>query len=154
MRAKSSLASVLRWFTAGLFLLGCTRLSARAAEDLKLQAQLVWATDDAKPPEGKNYKAVEPGIQKQLKALKWRNYFEVKRIDFSLAPVSTKKIALSDKCELDVKHTGKENLEVTLFGRGKQAAKQTQALPKGDILVLAGNAPNETAWLVIVKRVE
>jgi hypothetical protein len=139
---------------AGLFVVGCAHLRAQAAEELKLQAQLVWATDDPKPPEGKNYKAVEPEIRKQLKALKWRNYFEVKRIDFTLAPVATKKIALSDKCELDVKNNGNSNLEVTLFGRGKEAARQKQALPKGEILVLAGNAPNETAWLVIVKRIE
>ena len=154
MRPISSLALVLRWVLAGLFVVGCAHLRAQAAEELKLQAQLVWATDDPKPPEGKNYKAVEPEIRKQLKALKWRNYFEVKRIDFTLAPVATKKIALSDKCELDVKNNGNSNLEVTLFGRGKEAARQKQALPKGEILVLAGNAPNETAWLVIVKRIE
>src|ERR1044071_4830696 len=154
MRPISSLALVLRWVLAGLFVVGCAHLRAQAAEELKFQAQLVWATDDAKPPEGKNYKAVEPEIRKQLKALKWRNYFEVKRIDFTLASVATKKIALSDKCELDVKNNGNSNLEVTLFGRGKEAARQKQALPKGEILVLAGNAPNETAWLVIVKRIE
>ena len=154
MRARSSLATVLSWFATLLFVAGGAQLRALAADELKLQALLVWATDDVKPPEGKNYKAVEPEIRKQLKALKWRNYFEVKRIDFTLAPVATKKIALSDKCELDVKSTGNANLEVTLFGRGKEAAKQKQALPKGEILVLAGNAPNETAWLVIVKRVE
>ena len=154
MRAKPSLPPVLKLFLAGLFLVPCIQLSAQAADDLKFQAQLVWATDDAKPPEGKNYKPVEPEIRKQLKALKWRNYFEVKRIDFALAPIGIKKIALSDKCELDVKSTGNSNLEVTLFGRGKEAAKQKQALPKGEILVLAGNAPNETAWLAILKRVE
>lgn len=154
MRAKSSLAAAFWWFLTGLFILSSTPLRALAAEELKLQALLVWATDDPKPPEGKNYKALEPEVRKQLKALKWRSFFEVKRIDFTVSPVATKKIALSDKCELDVKSTGNANLEVTLFGRGKEAAKQKQALPKGEILVLAGNAPNETAWLVIVKRVE
>jgi len=154
MRVKTSLIPDLRWVLVGLFVWGFVQLAAQAADELKLQALLVWATDDAKPPEGKNYKPVEPEIRKQLKALKWRNYFEVKRIPFTVSPVATKKIALSDKCELDVKSTGNSNLEVTLFGRGKEAAKQKQALPKGEILVLAGNAPNETAWLVIVKRIE
>jgi hypothetical protein len=27
-------------------------------------------------------------------------------------------------------------------------------LPKGEILVLGGNAPNASAWLVIVKRID
>jgi len=32
--------------------------------------------------------------------------------------------------------------------------KRTQALPKGEILVLGGNAPNATAWLIILNRIE
>jgi hypothetical protein len=32
--------------------------------------------------------------------------------------------------------------------------KRTQALPKGEILVLGGNAPNASAWLVILKRID
>jgi hypothetical protein len=154
MRAKSSLTSVTRCLLAGLFVLGWAQLRAQAADELKLQAQLVWATDDSKPPEGKTYKAVEPEIRKHLKALKWKNYFEVKRIDFTVPVGAAKKIALSDKCELEVKNFGSSTLEVTHFGRGKETTKQKQTLPTGQVLVLAGNAPNETAWLAIIRRMD
>jgi hypothetical protein len=32
--------------------------------------------------------------------------------------------------------------------------KQTQPLAKGEMLVLGGNAPNATSWLLILKRLE
>jgi hypothetical protein len=32
--------------------------------------------------------------------------------------------------------------------------RRIQKLPKGEILVFGGNAPNATAWLVILKRIE
>ena len=35
---------------------------------------------------------------------------------------------------------------------GEQVVQQTQELPVSDIIALGGNAPNETAWLVVFKR--
>jgi hypothetical protein len=122
--------------------------------DLKFQVQLVWATDDSGPPAGKDYKPVDPSIKAQLRALKWKNYFEVKHIDFSVAPASEKRVAISEKCELSVKSLAGSNVEVVLYGKGKEVARVKQALPKGEILVPGGNAPNETAWLAILKRVD
>ena len=42
-------------------------------------------------------------------------------------------------------------LEVTLIGKGKEVVKRKQSLPKGEMLVLGGNAPNSTAWLVVLE---
>jgi len=153
MREKSRPLIFLTALITALVLLACADVCAQAAE-LKFQVQLVWATDDPKPPEGKNYKPVEAEIRKQIKALKWKNYFEVRRIDFSMAPGATKKVAISEKCGLDVKHLGNSNLEVVVFGKGKEVARVKQSLRKGEILVPGGEAPNETAWLVILKRLE
>jgi hypothetical protein len=135
--------------------LTCGPARGQAAE-LKLQTQLVWGTDDSKPPEGKDYKPVEPAIQKKLHELplKWKNYFEVKRTDFTVAPAGTKKVPLSEKCELNVLNQSNSTVEVSLIGKGKEVVKRTQSLPKGEILVLGGNAPNASAWLVILKRLE
>ena len=130
-------------------------LAERAVSaDLKFKLQLVWATDDPKPPAGKDYKPVDLKLKSRLRALKWKNYFEVKCIDFSLAPGSTKKVAISEKCELDVRDLAGSNVEVVLYGKGKEVARMKQALPVGEILVESGNAPNETGWLAILKRVE
>jgi hypothetical protein len=153
MRFRLFPAAILLGYAAALFLITGPGYCAEAA-DLKFQVQLVWGTDEAKPPEGKDYKPVDPEMRKQLKALKWKNYFEVKVIPFSLAPNNTRKVPISDKCEIVVKDLGNSNVEVRLFGKGKEVANLKQALHKGDILVPAGNAPNETAWLAILKRVE
>jgi hypothetical protein len=155
MRAKLRLGGALSGVCAALALSTLTLLAGPATE-LKLQTQLVWGTDDSKPPEGKDYKPVEPAIQKRLKELplKWKNYFEVRRTDFSVTPAVVKKVALSEKCELNVLNQANSTFEVSLIGKGKEVVKRTQALPKGEILVLGGNAPNASAWLVIVKRID
>lgn len=153
MIARLIPATGAAWFSAALVLMSCAVLSARAA-DLKFQVQLVWATDDPKPPEGKNYLPVDPETRNRLKALKWRNFFEVRRIDFSVAPGAARKVAISEKCEMDLKDLGNSVVEVVVIGKGKEVARVKQALPKGEILVPGGNAPNETAWLAILKRVE
>ncbi len=49
---------------------------------------------------------------------------------------------------------GGAKLEVVLFGKGKETLRRTQTLPKGEMLVLGGNAPNATAWLIVLKRIE
>jgi hypothetical protein len=138
MRANLKATRALGWVCAALMAYGTTYAAGLAqAEDLKLQSQLLWGTDDAKPPEGKNYKPVEPDILKRLKELplKWKNYFD-------------------DKCELNVVRQNNSTVEVALIGRGKEVVRRTQSLPRGQILVLGGNAPNATAWLVILKRTD
>jgi hypothetical protein len=155
MRSKLVSPSAAVWLSVGLFALAFTPARSHGA-DLKLQAQLVWGTDESKPPEGKNYKPVEPDIARKLKELplKWSVWFEVNRSNFSVAPSASKKVPVSEKCELEVKNLGNGLLEVALIGKGKEVVRRKQALPKGEILVLGGNAPNSTAWLVILKLTE
>ena len=155
MRATLGTAGTLLCVGA-MLTLGAGRAVNASAAEIKLQTQLVWGTDDTKPPEGKDYKAVEPAIQHKLQELplKWKNYFEVRRTNFSVTATVPKKLPLSEKCELTVLSQNNETVEVALIGKGKEVVKRTQALPKGEILVLGGNAPNATAWLVIVKRID
>lgn len=155
MRPKLIPATGVAWVAITLVLLGCGAFCAPAA-DLKLQVFLLWGTDDSKPPEGKIYKPVEPDILKKLKdlPLKWTNWFEVNRKAFAVSQGTTKEVSLSDKCQVNVSKLSDQELEVSLFGKGKEVAKQKQSLPKGDMLVLGGNAPNSTAWLVVLKRID
>ena len=128
---------------------------AQAAE-MKFEAVLLWGTDDSKPPEGKTYKPVASDVLKRLKdlPLKWANWFEVKRITFAVTQGTTKDAPISDKCALKVKNLGGNEAEVSLIGKGKEVMKRKQALPKQEMLFLGGNAPNSTAWLVGLKRIE
>ncbi len=154
MKANLIRARSVLWFSTVL-LLACGGYRAQAA-DMKLQAHLLWGTDDSKPPEGKAYKAVEGDIQKKLKdlPLKWTHWFEVNRLAFAVPSGVTKEASVSEKCQLRVKQLSDTEIEVTLIGKGKVVVKRRQSLPKGEMLVLGGNAPNSTAWLVVLRRIE
>jgi hypothetical protein len=138
-----------------LVLLACAELRAQAA-DMKLQAFLLWGTDDTKPPEGKTYQPVRPDIMHKLKELplKWTNWFEVNHKEFTVLLGAVQEVAISEKCQLNVSKTSITEVEVSLIGKVKEVVKRKQSLPKGEMLVLGGNAPNSTAWLVVLKRTE
>ncbi|HWQ92463.1 MAG TPA: hypothetical protein VN673_12395 [Clostridia bacterium] len=133
----------------------CPGQARAQSADIKVETQLVWATNDSSSPDPA-HKPVQPDLRKRLKELpfKWSNYFEVNRKDVELAANAKQKVELSEKCDLEVKNLGNSMIEVALYGKGEKVVKRTQTLPKGEILVLGGNAPNETAWLVVVKRVK
>jgi hypothetical protein len=155
MRAKVIPATGLVWCSVALVLLACGEVRAQTT-DMKLQAFLLWGTDESKPPEGKTYKAIEPDIKQKLKdlPLKWTNWFEVNRVAFAVPQGATKEVPVSEKCQVNVKKITGSEVEVSLIGKGKEVVKRKQSLPTGEILVLGGNAPNSTAWLVVLKRIE
>ena len=135
-----------------MWILGFAQVPARAA-DMKLEAQLLWGTDDAKSPNPK-HKPIDADLKKKLKdlPLKWSNYFEETRKSFDVPQGQSRRIILSDLCEIEVKNLDGNKVEVTHFGRGQKVATRTQALPKGEMLVLGGNAPGATAWLVVLRQ--
>jgi hypothetical protein len=155
MRAKLIPATGLLWLLTALALLAGSELRAQAA-DMKFQAFLLWGTDNSKPPEGKDYKPVSADIGQKVKELplKWTNWFEVNRKDFTVPQGTVKEVAVSEKCQVNVKKLGDSDVEVSLIGKGKEVVKRKQSLPKGEMLVLGGNAPNAKAWLVVLKRIE
>ena len=152
MRATLAIPAV--WFLSAFLMLGASGVRAHA-EDMKLEVQLLWGTNDDQSPD-KTHQPVDPDIKKRLKdlPLKWNNYFLVNRKRFDVPPSATKKEPLSEKCSIEVKNLGNDSIEVTQFGKGQQVWKGTQALPKGKFLFLGGKAPNATSWLVILKRIE
>ena len=71
-----------------------------------------------------------------------------------LSRSQVKEVPMSEKCQLNVTKISGAEIEVLLIGKGKEVVKRKQSLPKGEMLVLGGNAPNSTAWLVVLKRIE
>lgn len=61
---------------------------------------------------------------------------------------------MSKSCEIRVKNLGNDRVEIELFGKGKSVEKRTQALPKGKLLLLGGNAEHSTCWFVVLKQVD
>jgi hypothetical protein len=155
MRAKLNWPGGRAWVAVGLVLLAAGQITARAAE-MKFQAVLLWGTDDVKPPVGKTYKLADLEIRQKLKdlPLKWTNWFEVNRKAFAVLEGAAQRVAVSAKCQLNVRRVADYDVEVTLIGKGKEVVRRRQSLPKGEMLVLGGNAPNSTAWLVVLKRLE
>ena len=125
------------------------------AADLKLEAQLIWGTNDANSP-NPSYKPVEPGVARKLKGLpfKWSHYYVVNRVQFAIPENGERKERMSRKCEIQVKNLGDSQVEMTLYGKGEPVGKITQALPKGELLVTGGNAANSTAWFVALRQAD
>ena len=138
----------------GILLIG-TWCSTAADPKLKLEAQLIMGTSENKPP-SPNYKSVGPDVKAKLKGLplQWPNYFEVNRKQFDVPQAGTRTVTLSEKRQIEVKNLGSSSIEVVHFCKHEQLVKLTQSLPRGEILVLGGNAPKSNAWLVILKRID
>lgn len=132
-----------------------TTAPAAAAEKMKLQAQLIWGTNDDKSPDP-THKPIDPKVAKKLENLpiKWKNYYVVNSKEFTVAEKETVKFQMSKECEIAVKNIDGANVELQLMGKGKPAGKVTKGLGKGKCLVTGGNAENFTAWFVFLKQVE
>jgi len=141
--------------SAGLLLLYTLSVLGSQPPNLSLEAELIWGTNAKSSPNGK-HKPVDAELRKKLQALplKWTNYFEIKRVKTELPSHGVQRIPLSDKCELELTDRGQSKIEVTHFGNGKRIGTRTQTLPKGETLILGGNAPGETSWLVVLRRLQ
>src|SRR5208337_1532969 len=105
MNSKPIAATGLAW--AVLSLLVCSQFTEKAiAADpgLKLEAQLIWGTNDPQSPDP-SHKPVDSDVLKKLAALplKWSNYFSVNRKGFNVPLTTTCKVPLSEKCRMEVK---------------------------------------------------
>jgi hypothetical protein len=136
---------------AAVLLLGLQAVSACAAD---LETQLIWATRDSTSPNPR-HRPVDADVARKLAGLplgwKWPHFFMENRRDFLLA-TAVQRIELSRKCAVEVRDVGGNRVEVTLFGNGRLVWRGVQPLPRGEILVLGGNAPGDNAWLVTLKR--
>jgi len=141
----------------GALLVLCSAMQATTvhAGDMKLEALLIWGTNEQKSPDP-NHKPVGPALKKRLQdlPLKWTNYFEVNSVRFDVPPSSAKKVPLSSKCEIDVKNQGHDKIEVAVFGKSKQVATRNQALPKNGTLILGGDSPGTNCWLAVIRRLD
>ena len=113
------------------------------AADAQFEAQLIWATHDKQSP-NPNHKEVEPEMRQRLGKLplKWANYFEVNRKAFTVVDGGTNRVVMSEKSAIEVKLLDVRRVEVSLYGKkGDVCTRQTQPLPKGEILVFGGSPP-------------
>lgn len=123
-----------------------------AGEDgVGLQAQLVWATDGTKPA-GKELKELDSATRDKLRGVfRWKEYLEISKQEFQVTTAVLSRVRLSPKCEIEVERFGQETFEVKLFGEGKMVVKKRQSLKPAELLVLAGDDKDDTAWFVVIR---
>lgn len=124
------------------------------AANLKLEIYLIWGSNSDKLPDPK-YKRLDNELAKKLqKIFKWKYYFEISKQNADVPSRSTKKIKVSDKCEIEITEMEGPRVEVKLYGEGKLINKTIKALTKDELFTLAGEDKDETAWFVIIKLLE
>jgi len=125
-------------------------MAAEAEAELQLDAVLVWGTNGPQT-ENPKLKALRVEIRQKLQAVfKWTDYYEVDRKALKVAAKQTRKVRLSPKCEIAVENLGRSTIEVRLYGEGKLVVRKKQTLTPGELLVLAGEDRNDTAWFVVI----
>jgi hypothetical protein len=138
-------------FTALIF---GTLLTAVTAAERKMEARLIWGTNDDKSP-NPNHKPLDGELAKKLREmpLKWKNFFEVNRQVFTITDQRYTNIVMSKKCAIEVKDKGANNVTVKLYGEGKQVNRVDKPLPKGEVLTIGGDAKDNNAWFITVRPV-
>lgn len=146
-------SSRLLAFLVALFALAMVSQNALAA-NLKLEIYLIWGSNDDKLPDPK-YKRLENELSKKLqKIFKWKHYFEISKQQAEVPSRSTKKIKVSDKCDIEITEMEGPRVEVKLYGEGKLINRTIKSLTKDELFTIAGDDKNETAWFVIIKLLE
>lgn len=124
------------------------------AANLKLEAKLIWGTDDAKSP-NPDHKEVDSVTREKLrKVFKWKNYFVVNRVTKPVPSRGSNKFELSKECTIEIKELEGPRVEVKLIGKGKEVHKTTLDIQKGQSVVYSGDDTNQSAWFVIITELE
>mgnify|MGYP001186291876 CR=1 FL=1 len=128
------------------------------ADDGKYEAKVIWATNDEKLPDDKKFEPTDPETRAKLESLglKWKNFYEVKRVKFDAPNGESGKVAISEKSSLSVKELPGKKVEVVFYTKdGKECSRREQTFKRGEMLVHGGNVPeNATAWLVTLKKLK
>ena len=143
---------LVRWFLVA-FLSVFTALQVQAAE-LKIEARLIWGTNEEKSPDPGHRPVDGATAAKLRKIFKWKNYFEVNKIVSTVPSRGTQKFQMSKKCLIEITELAGPNVEVKLVGDGKPVNKTTKGLSKGESFTLGGEDKNGSAWFVIVTELE
>ncbi len=148
MRQRLFSRPIIRVSVALILLAGSTVQTFAA--NLKLEAKLIWGTDDAKSP-NPEHKEVDAATKEKLrKVFKWKNYYVVNRITKPVPSRGSNKFELSKECTIEIKELEGPRVEVKLIGKGKEVHKTTLNMEKGQSVVYSGDDTNQSAWFVII----
>ncbi len=143
----------IRYGLAALLL--CSNLALARAAELKLEAILVWGTNDEKSPDP-GHKPVDPALAKKLGNLpfKWKNYFVINRRVFTANDRDYSTNEMSKKCTIAVKDGGNSMVKVKMTGDGREWHRQVKPLPKGETVIIGGDDKDQSAWMVVLRHAD
>src|SRR6185295_4034254 len=96
---------------------------AADGKEMKINARLIWATNDEKSP-NTNHTAVNPDLVRKLQnTFKWQYYFLVNQQKTNVAFGATASLKMSEHCTVQIKNVGDRRVEVNLIGDGKLVCK-------------------------------
>jgi hypothetical protein len=140
---------ILRWCLLLLFAFAAGELRA---EDLNIEAQLIWGTNADKSPDASHKPVDKVTAEKLRNVFKWKNYFLVNKQSVVVKSRSTQLIQLSKQCAVEITELQGPKVEVKLIGDHKPVNKTVKPLSKGERFVIAGDDKNETAWFVVITQ--
>ncbi len=128
------------------------------AADIKLEALLVWATNDGSSPKPE-HRPIEADLKSKFEKVpfKFKNYFEEKRVPFAIGVGSTNytRVTINEGCYFDSKDLGNSRVKVKLYGKNKEVIRHEEPLPPGETLILAGDAKDDhsqSAWFIVIRH--
>jgi len=146
---RSRYPGIFRWFLLMALALATGELRA---EDINIEAQLIWGTNADKSPDAAHKPVDKVTAEKLRNVFKWKNYFLVNKQNVVIPSRATKQITLSKQCSVEITELPGPKVEVKLIGDHKPVNKTVKGLSKGERIVIAGDDKNETAWFVIITQ--
>ena len=150
IRRRVSLKSAFR--LASMLALPCLLITQARAENIKVEARLIWGTNEEKSQKPKHEPVDEETAEKFRKIFKWKNYFLEKSVKETIPNRESKRLELSKECSIEVTELPGAPVEVKLFGKGKFIHKTTKPLNKDEWFIIGGDDKNECAWFVVLTR--
>lgn len=149
MTPLCSIPSVRLWrILAGLLLMGLPM--AVSAKEIRVEAKLVWGTNDEKSPKKEHVPVDKMTAEKLRKVFKWKNYFVENKVVGTIPSRGSNQFKLSPQCTIEITELEGPKVEVKLVGNGKDVHRMVKDLNKGEWFVYSGDDKNECAWFAII----
>ena len=151
----------LFWFSGRvirpIFCFGILAMSPLAlqAKELKIEAKLIWGSNEEKSPKKEHEPVDEATAAKLRKVFKWKNYFVEKKVTGTVPSRGSNQFKMSEKCTIEITELEGPKVEVKLIGKGQPVHKALKELHKGEWFVYTGDDDkHECSWFVIITELD
>jgi hypothetical protein len=139
------------WFVVSIVLAAWSSFHAAEEGKVTLWVQLVRGNNDAPPP-AKDAKPIGPKLATRFRAVfRWDHYWEIKRVEVSLAPGQTTRVRLSAEREVEIAMTREGKRIVTAYEDKKPVASVTRPVGEG-MTICGGERDPKSSWFLVVRR--